>query len=132
PVRAPGIERERRAPRALEGEPEPVGSPTRSGGYPPAAGGEPLPSDVRRPPAPPLAGVGVLDFGWAVAGPVTTRHLGLLGATVIKVETNTRLDTTRASTPFVGRPSRDRSGYFATHNNNKLSLTLDLNKPASR
>jgi benzylsuccinate CoA-transferase BbsF subunit len=63
---------------------------------------------------------------------VTTRHLGLLGATVIKVETNTRLDTTRASTPFVGRPSRDRSGYFATHNNNKLSLTLDLNKAASR
>ena len=51
---------------------------------------------------------------------------------MIKVEPNPRLDATRASTPFVGRPSRDRSGYFATHNNNKLSLTLDLNQPASR
>src|SRR5581483_11092475 len=76
-------------------------------------------------PARPLAGVKILDFGWVVAGPAATRVLGLLGATVVKVESNTHLDSTRASTPFFGRPSRDRSGMFAQHNNNKLSLSLD-------
>jgi benzylsuccinate CoA-transferase BbsF subunit len=76
--------------------------------------------------------VKILDFGWVVAGPAGTRVLGLLGATVVKVESNTHLDSTRASTPFFGRPSRDRSGMFSQHNNNKLSLSLDLNKPKSR
>lgn len=118
PVRASAIDYRRRPPLALQAQPAWSSVP---------------PAD-RTPPRRvlPLAGLKVLDFTWAVAGPVVTRHLGLLGATVVKVETNTRLDPTRASTPFAGRPSRDRSGYFSAHNNNKLSLTLDLNHPQSR
>jgi benzylsuccinate CoA-transferase BbsF subunit len=85
-----------------------------------------------RSPGRPLEGVKVLDFCWMIAGPLTTQTLGLLGATVVRVETGTRLDTMRASTPFRGKPSRDRSGGFASYNANKLGITLDLNRPDSR
>ena len=57
-----------------------------------------------------LHGVTVADFGWAMAGPILGRFLAHHGATVIKIESNTRLDPTRMSPPFVGKPNRNASG----------------------
>ncbi len=81
----------------------------------------------------PLDGVRVLDFCWAVAGPVTTKFLALYGAEVIKIESRTRLDGSRLGFPFIeARPGVNKSGYYANHNPTKLSIRLDLGKPEGR
>ena len=76
-----------------------------------------------------LTGVTVADFGWAVAGPIFGHFLAHLGATVVKVESKTRLDRTRAAPPFFGKPSRNRSAIFDHHNAGKQSVTLNLKHP---
>jgi benzylsuccinate CoA-transferase BbsF subunit len=79
-----------------------------------------------------LAGITVADFGWAVAGPVLSRLLAYHGADVIKIESNTRLDSTRIAPPFQGKPSRNNSGFFALHNASKRSITLNLKHEEGR
>ena len=72
----------------------------------------------------PLTGICVLDFSNTVLGPTTTRYLADHGATVIKIESMVHPETTRISNPFAGNiPHPDRSGYFAVHNAEKLSIT---------
>jgi benzylsuccinate CoA-transferase BbsF subunit len=84
-------------------------------------------------PGLPLAGVRVLDFATTLAGPTAARHLADFGAQVIKIESLTHPDTLRTSTPYAERvPGVNRSGYFAVYNAGKLSLQLNLTKPASR
>jgi crotonobetainyl-CoA:carnitine CoA-transferase CaiB-like acyl-CoA transferase len=39
-----------------------------------------------------LEGIRVVDFTWALTGPIGTKHLSDLGAEVIKIETRVRLD----------------------------------------
>ncbi len=73
-----------------------------------------------------LAGVKVLDFSWAVAGPLATKMLAVHGATVVKVESNLRLDGTRVGPPFRGKPSRNGSAYYTDINASKLSVTLNM------
>ena len=81
----------------------------------------------------PLAGVRVVDFSWAVAGPVTTKLLALFGAEVIKIESRVRIDGGRLGTPFLeGKPGINKSGYFANHNTSKRSIRLDLSKPEAK
>ena len=81
----------------------------------------------------PLAGVRVVDFSWAVAGPATTKLLALFGADVIKIESRVRLDGGRLGTPFLeGRPGINKSGYFINHNTSKRSIRLDLSKPEAK
>jgi len=78
----------------------------------------------------PLEGLKVLDFSATVLGPTVTRYLADHGATVVKVESMTHPETTRTATPYAGGEAGiNRSGYFATHNADKLSLSLDLSKP---
>ena len=80
----------------------------------------------------PLDGLKVLDLTNTVLGPTTTRYLSDHGATVIKVETMTRPETTRIASPFAGgEPDVNQSGYFATHNAGKLSVTLNMKTPGS-
>jgi benzylsuccinate CoA-transferase BbsF subunit len=79
----------------------------------------------------PLEGVRVLDFTWAWAGPQATLLLALMGAEVIKVESQRRLDHSRLRSLVAG-PSMsgpDASFIFNTLNLNKLSVTLNLSKP---
>ena len=61
---------------------------------------------------------------------MTTRYLADHGATVIRIETPSRLDILRNATPFKeGIAGVNRSGYFATMNANKLAMTVDLKRP---
>jgi crotonobetainyl-CoA:carnitine CoA-transferase CaiB-like acyl-CoA transferase len=90
-------------------------------------------ADAARARALPLAGVRVLDFTWAIAGPTVTRTLGDYGATVVRVEGAAHPDPCRTTRPFLGgRFGSERSAIFHTMNANKLQLGLDLTKPESR
>ena len=78
-------------------------------------------------------GLKVVDFTWAAAGPITTRHLGDYGATVVKIESTKHPDSLRVGPPFVdGTPGINRSGFFAQFNPNKLSVTIDMTNPTGR
>lgn len=81
----------------------------------------------------PLAGVRIVDFTWAWAGPQATLLLGMLGAEIIKIESHARLDHTRLRSLMAGPTlvSPDHSVIFAELNVNKLSLTLNLTHAAA-
>ena len=81
----------------------------------------------------PLAGVKVLDFMWAMAGPATTRNLADYGATVVRVESSHKIEVARGLQPFLGGIAGiDRSGLFLNMNTGKQGLALDLGKPEAR
>lgn len=69
-----------------------------------------------------LKGIRVLDFTRLLAGPYATRLLADFGAEVIKVQ---------SSHTAVGAEDNG-TGYFATWNRNKLSITLNMNYPEAR
>ena len=76
----------------------------------------------------PLAGVSVLDFTRALAGPYATMLLADLGAEVMKVEEPGAGDFTRENGPYV----RGVSSYFLSINRGKCSITLNLKHPGGR
>jgi benzylsuccinate CoA-transferase BbsF subunit len=67
-----------------------------------------------------LEGIRVVDFTWALSGPISTKHLSDLGAEVIKIETSVRLDIQRTQSKW---------GSFNQHNSGKLAITVNLKKP---
>lgn len=80
-----------------------------------------------------LAGLRVLDFCWVGAGALVTKLLAEHGADVIKVESRARPDNLRVAPPFrPGVEGLDASGYFASRNNDKRSLALNMQHPRSR
>ena len=98
--------------------------PTDVAGQPPV---EPADASIRavqggEAPARPLAGVRVLALEQAVAGPLCSRHLGDLGAEVIKVERPGDGDFARGYDTAVN----GLSSYFVWLNRGKRSLTLDI------
>ena len=89
-------------------------------------------------PGPPLEGVTVVDLTAMWAGPLATRILRTLGATVSKVEPAARLDGTRGLDGkgiYPGgrqrHPGQD-SALFNALNRGKDRLPLDLRDPAQR
>ena len=77
-----------------------------------------------------LEGVKVVAFTWLVAGPLIAKYLADHGATVIKIESNTRPELLRVSPPFAeGKPGINQSGYFNFINPNKYSVSINLNLP---
>ncbi len=81
----------------------------------------------------PLEGLKVLDFMWAVAGPTLSRALADAGATVIRVESSSRVDPARAFLPFIdNRFGVENSALFHNLGAGKQSFTLDLNRPDGR
>lgn len=79
----------------------------------------------------PLAGVRVLDLTSTIAAPSATRVLADFGAQVIKVESATRPDTARLSSPYAGgKRGLNSSGYFSAYNAGKLSVSINLRNPA--
>jgi crotonobetainyl-CoA:carnitine CoA-transferase CaiB-like acyl-CoA transferase len=81
----------------------------------------------------PLEGLKVVDLFWAMAGPASTRALADYGATVVRIESGSRLDTCRTIGPYVNdKPGIDRSAIFINLNVGKLGITLDLGKEEGR
>lgn len=81
----------------------------------------------------PLAGLKVLDLMWVAAGPWGVRYLSDYGATIVHLESTTRIDTARTIGPYLdGVPGPERSAAWASVNAGKLGLTLSLTNPAAR
>ena len=82
---------------------------------------------------PPLSGLKVADFSWVVAGPVVGRALADFGATVVRIESGTRIETARLMQPFYqGRTGRENSALYGTCNVGKYGLTLNLKTEEGR
>lgn len=84
-------------------------------------------------PSRPLAGIKILDFTWAMAGPAASRYLANFGAEVVRVESTRRMDPIRTVRPFVGAdPAPENSAMFHNLNAGKKLITVDMTNPASR
>ena len=78
----------------------------------------------------PLAGIRIADFSRVVAGPYGTYLLARMGAEVIKLEGVAPLDHIREFGPFSDdERNLNRSGYFASVNGGKQSVSLHLSNP---
>lgn len=89
-----------------------------------------MPASPAGPRALPLEGLRVANFGWVWAGPVTGQTLAFLGAEVLKVESQARIDLTRTLPPFGGGesgPDRSLSNHACWAGNG--SVTLNLKEP---
>lgn len=81
----------------------------------------------------PLAGLKVADFSWFGAGPIAAQTLATFGAEVVRVESETKIDSLRVVHPFAMNPDGtfktgyNVSGYFNNFNADKLSMQLNLN-----
>ncbi|MGH2607944.1 MAG: CaiB/BaiF CoA transferase family protein [Tepidiformaceae bacterium] len=81
----------------------------------------------------PLDGIRVADFSWFGAGPIGGQTLCTFGAEVVRVESETRIDSLRVVQPVAlnedgsYKPGYNASGYFNNFNAGKLGITLNLN-----
>jgi len=79
-----------------------------------------------------LEGVRILDFSWVITGPLATKYLANMGATVVKVEYPRHVDLTRHYPPFTdGIQGINRSATFAKYNDGKYGMKLNLKHPRS-
>ena len=78
----------------------------------------------------PFEGVKVADFSWVGVGPKAAQYRADHGATVVRVESETRVDILRTAGPYKdAEPGPNRSHFFGDWNTSKLGLTLDLKTP---
>jgi crotonobetainyl-CoA:carnitine CoA-transferase CaiB-like acyl-CoA transferase len=81
----------------------------------------------KKSPAPPLAGVRVLDFMQLWMGTFCSLQLAHLGAEVIRVESSLRPCRQRSLPPFAdAQPGPNRAGIFNQWNQGKRSIQLDV------
>jgi benzylsuccinate CoA-transferase BbsF subunit len=82
---------------------------------------------------PALASLNVADLSWVVAGPVVGRALADFGATVVRVESSSKIETARHMAPFYGgRHGVENSALYINCNAGKLGLALDLSTGEGR
>src|SRR5437762_1139914 len=86
---------------------------------------------VQTRPAAALAGIRLVEIGFAAAGPQGGKYLADHGAEVIKVESRRALDVFRSTYPPYkdNVPAPNRAAMFAFYNVGKRSITLDLKHP---
>jgi crotonobetainyl-CoA:carnitine CoA-transferase CaiB-like acyl-CoA transferase len=74
-----------------------------------------------------LKGLKVVDFTWAIAGPLATKTLADYGAEVIKIEGNSKPDPHRTAPHYKDDiPGVNRRGQFNQDSTGKLSVALNL------
>lgn len=78
-----------------------------------------------------LAGLRVIEVGFAAAGPLVGKYLANFGAEVIRLESRLAADVFRTTYPPFkdGVVHPDRAGMFAFYNDGKRSATLNLKHP---
>ncbi|MBE0480915.1 MAG: CoA transferase [Dehalococcoidia bacterium] len=77
--------------------------------------------------------VRIADFTWLGVGPITTKFLANMGATVIHVESAARPDLTRVSYPYKDfQAGLNRSAFFTLYNDSKYGLSLNLKLPQAQ
>ena len=70
---------------------------------------------------------------WVMAGPAATRVMADYGATIIRVESTTRIDTARGLAPWINSEAGpENSGLYHNMNAGKLGLTLDISSEEGR
>ena len=118
-----------------------LGTPPRTGGTAPLAGEDEaiwfVPASDRPVGAAPsgrlpLAGMRIVDLTMGWAGPTAARHLGELGAEIIKVEACQYPDWWRGTdlrASFIAEQKYEKIPWFQLMNRNKLDVTLDLTHP---
>ena len=82
-----------------------------------------------------LKGVRIVDLSMGWAGPLSTRNLADLGASVIKVESCTNFDWWRsweATQEWIDDDGAEKALPFLYVNRNKLDITLDLESKEGR
>ena len=116
-------------------------TPPRTGGTAPLAGEDHVAwfvpaSDPVAGPAEsgslPLRGLRIIDLTMGWAGPTAARHLGELGAEIIKVEACQYPDWWRGTdlrAAFIAEQTYEKIPWFQLMNRNKLDVTLDLTQP---
>jgi benzylsuccinate CoA-transferase BbsF subunit len=80
-----------------------------------------------------LQGLKILGFVTAGVGPMLVKVLATHGATCIIVESEKRFNVARSGGPFKNnKPGVNNSYFFATHNSDKLSMSIDLKHPRAK
>jgi crotonobetainyl-CoA:carnitine CoA-transferase CaiB-like acyl-CoA transferase len=80
-----------------------------------------------------LEGLKIADFSWVGAGPLVSKDLANLGATVVHVESDKKVDPLRYIPPWKDRLPNPATGHTpANFNQGKLGLALDLAHPEAR
>lgn len=81
-----------------------------------------------------LEGIRIVDFGWILSVPYAGGWLGSLGAEVIRVESNTRLEPGRSALSGAadGIAGVNRSGIWNCINHSKLGVTLNIRDPEAQ
>jgi benzylsuccinate CoA-transferase BbsF subunit len=74
-----------------------------------------------------LEGIKVVDFSWAVMGPFIGKYLADHGASVVKVESTTRVDVMRTVVFYKDNVAGvNRNPVQASYNSNKYDVSLNL------
>ena len=83
---------------------------------------------------PALDGVNVLDFGWALVGSLTGKHLADNGAKVIRLESATRIDLSRTNrmVKISSGNNPDDKPWYSHLNTSKMSFTLNMKHPKAK
>ena len=93
-----------------------------------------VPSQVSATPRTKIfEGLKVADFAWVAALPLMSKDLANMGATVVKVESESHVDPLRMLPPWKDMIPNVETGYTpANYNQSKLGLGLDLSQEAAR
>lgn len=96
-------------------------------------GARATPSDDGDPERQPLAGLKVADLSWVAAAPLATKILAHWGATVVRVESQTRPCLLRGALGHRDDVSDQENGIaWHSTNANKLTIALDLSTDEAR